>query len=74
MARKITNNVFNVSNGTSSSITIEENGYCVINKLALIDEVTGNKWEVKVHNGEILIEPVELEDKRDYKIKKLLNE
>jgi hypothetical protein len=27
MVRKITNNVFNVSNGTSSSITIEENGY-----------------------------------------------
>jgi hypothetical protein len=46
----------------------------VISNLALLDEKTGNKWLLKVYDGELIIEPVDLQDKRDIKIKKILNE
>ena len=53
-------------------ITVGPDGYCVINKLALVDDITGNKWEVRVSNGEIIVEPIELEDKREFKVNKIL--
>lgn len=66
-------NVFVVNSPSGeNSIKVGPDGYCVINKLALLDEVTGNKWQIKISNGEIIAEPVELEDKRDYKINKIL--
>ena len=36
------------------------------------DEKTGQKWEVKISDGELITEPLELEDKRDHKISKIL--
>jgi hypothetical protein len=58
----------------SSSIVVEEDGLTVISNLALVDEKTGNKWLIKVYDGELLIEPLDIQDKRDFKIKKILNE
>ena len=40
----------------------------------LIDEKNGNKWLIKVDNGKLIIEPVEIEDKRDHKIKSILDD
>jgi hypothetical protein len=69
----IQQNMFNVNNASGGNvITVGPDGYCVINKLALIDDVTGDKWEVRVSNGEIIVEPIELEDKREFKINKVL--
>ncbi len=68
-----TSNTFTVNSSSGDSvITVDPDGYCVINKLALVDDITGNKWEVRVSNGEIIVEPIELEDKREYKINKIL--
>ena len=58
----------------SSSIVVDEDGVTVISNLALVDEKTGNKWLIKVNDGELLIEPLDTQDKRDFKIKKILNE
>jgi hypothetical protein len=67
------NNIFNVNNPSGDSVLrIEPDGYCVISKLALLDDVTGNKWEIKISNGELVIEPIELEDKREHKLNKIL--
>lgn len=64
---------FNVNSTTdSSAMYVDGDGLTVINKLVLIDEVTGNKWQIKIVNGELFTEPLELEDKRDFKIKKIL--
>ena len=35
---------------------------------------TGRKWEVKISDGEIFMDPLEKSDKRDFKIKKILND
>jgi len=58
----------------SSSMVVDEDGVTVISNLAIVDEKTGNKWLIKVYDGELLIEPLDTQDKRDFKIKKILNE
>lgn len=68
-------NMFNVNNSSGDSvIKVGLDGYCVINKLALLDEKTGKKWEIKISDGELIIEPVELDEKRDFRIDKVLKD
>ena len=62
------------SNSNSTAIQVDSDGLTVISNLALLNEKTGNKWLLKVYDGELIIEPVDLQDKRDIKIKKILNE
>lgn len=70
----LVNNTFQVNvPGGSTSLTIDPDGNTVINKLVLLDEKTGKKWQIKISDGELLVEPLELEDKRDFKIKKVLD-
>ena len=72
MARQI-NNTFQVSNSAgSSAINVDSEGSTVITKLVLLDEKTGNKWQIKISDGELIAEPLELEDKREYKLNKIL--
>lgn len=66
-------NPFVVASGGSNAITVDSIGNTVIEKLILKDEKTGRKWQLKVSDGELIVEPLELEDKRDWKIKKILN-
>ena len=74
MAKQFSN-IFNVSNSLGdSAIKVGPDGYCVINKLALLDEKTGKRWEIKISDGELIIEPVELDEKRDFKIDKVLKD
>lgn len=74
MARQV-NNTFNVTSPSgASALNIDSDGNTVINKLVLLDEKTGNKWEVKISDGELIAEPLEIEDKRDFKIKNLLKD
>jgi len=32
------------------------------------------KWQIKISDGELVAEPLELEDKREFKLKNLLND
>ena len=66
-------NVFNVnSSSNSTAINVDSDGYTVVSKLVLLDEKTGNKWQIKISDGELVTEPLELEDKREYKLNKIL--
>ena len=66
-------NVFNVSSSSSlTAINVDSDGVTVISKLVLLDEKTGNKWQIKISDGELIAEPLELEDKREYKLNKIL--
>jgi hypothetical protein len=55
-------------------LNIDSDGNTVVNKLVLLDEKTGNKWQIKILDGELIAEPLQIEDKRDFKIKKLLKD
>jgi hypothetical protein len=66
-------NTFQVTNpGGSNAMTVDPDGNTVINKLVLLDEKTGNKWQVKISDGELVVEPLELEDKREFKLNEIL--
>ena len=52
-------------------IKVDSDGYVIINKLVLVDSVTGEEWFVQISNGEIITEPRSKEGKRDWKISKL---
>jgi hypothetical protein len=74
MVRK-TNTIFNVNSPSSqSAIEVDKDGNTIIDKLVLLDEKTGNKWSIKVSDGNLSIEPWEIEDKREVKLKNLLND
>jgi hypothetical protein len=65
--------VFNINNSSNSTaINVDVDGCTVISKLVLLDEKTGNKWQIKISDGELIAEPLELEDKREYKLNKIL--
>ena len=72
---KLISNVFNVNSPSGdSAIEVDPDGNTVIKNLVLLDEKTGNKWSIRVSGGELVIEPWELEDKREIKLKNLLND
>ncbi len=74
MAFMSQNNVFNVNSSSgNSAIEIDPDGYTVIKNLVLLDEKNGNKWSLKISDGQLIVEPWELEDKREVKLKNLLN-
>jgi hypothetical protein len=64
--------VFNISSSSTSAINVDVDGCTVISKLVLLDEKTGNKWQIKISDGELIVEPLDLEDKREYKLNKIL--
>jgi len=67
------NNTFQVTNSSGSqAINVDSDGQTVISKLVLLDEKTGNKWQIKISDGELTAEPLELEDRREYKLNKIL--
>jgi hypothetical protein len=67
-------NTFQVNSpgGGSNALTVDPDGNTVINKLVLLDEKTGNKWQIKISDGELIAEPLDLEDKRELKLNKIL--
>jgi hypothetical protein len=70
---KVINNTFQITNTSgTNSINVDSDGNTIISKLVLLDEKTGNKWQIKISDGELIAEPLELEDKREYKLNKIL--
>ena len=68
------NNIFNVNGSSgSSAIEVDSDGNTVIKNLIILDEKTGNKWSIKVSAGELIIEPLIIEDKREFRINKVLD-
>ena len=73
MATSGLGNIFNISSSSNSTaINVDSDGCTVISKLVLLDEKSGNKWQIKISDGELMVEPLELEDKREYKLNKIL--
>ena len=49
-------------------------GVTRLERLILVDQKTGEDWEVILYDGKIHIESFEKEEKRDFRIKKTLDE
>lgn len=68
----VQDDLFKVSAGGSNSLVVESDGSVVVEKLVIRDSVTGKKWNLKISDGEFVIEPTTIEDKREHKINKIL--
>lgn len=64
--------VVNTSVG-QSAITVDDGGYVIIDKLVLVDKKDGSKWDVSIYDGELIYEPHGLENKRDFRINKIIS-
>lgn len=68
------NNVINVSGQTTEpyELTADIDGVARMERLVLVDQKTGFEWELSIYDGNIVIEPYELVEKRDFRIGKII--
>jgi hypothetical protein len=64
----------NISNHNDSpfDISADIEGTTRLDRLVLLDQVSGVEWEISIHNGKILVEPYDLDDKRDFRLSKVI--
>lgn len=58
----------------SYELVADFDGITRMERLILIDQKTGVEWELSVSDGNILIEPYELIEKRDFRINKIIDD
>ena len=68
------NSVINLNGQTNEpyEITADIDGVARMDRLVLVDQKTGFEWELSIHDGNMVIEPYELVDKRDFRIEKII--
>ena len=65
------NRILNVSEKTTE-LTADIEGITRMDRLVLVDQKTGFEWELSIHDGNMVIEPYELVEKRDFRINKII--
>jgi hypothetical protein len=53
-------------------ISVDIDGIGRMDRLVLVDQKTGIEWELSISDGNILIEPYDLVEKRDFRINKVI--
>jgi hypothetical protein len=68
------NSVINLNGQTNEpyEITADIDGVARMDSLVLVDQKTGFEWELSIHDGNMVIEPYELVEKRDFRIEKII--
>lgn len=68
------NSVINLNGQTNEpyEITADIDGVARMDRLVLVDQKTGFEWELSIHDGNMVIEPYELIEKRDFRIEKII--
>lgn len=73
MARLVSNNTFSINSPSGSdSMHVDSDGNVVVNSLVLIDSVDGSRWKLKITDGDLSTEPLDIVNKRDWNISKIL--
>lgn len=49
-------------------------GVTRLQRLVIVDQKTGEDWEVVLYDGKIHIEPFDKDEKRDFRINKVIDE
>jgi hypothetical protein len=49
-------------------------GVTRLERLVLVDQKTGDDWEVVIYDGKVHIEPFEKDEKRNFRINKVIDE
>ncbi len=67
---KITNKT---NDGFNWEMSADIEGIARVDRLVLVDQKDGKEWELSVHSGQLVVEPYEKEEKRDFRIKKVID-
>lgn len=55
-------------------VSADIDGNVRVDGLVLVDRKTGKDRQISIYDGEIMIEPLEKEERRDYRIKKIITD
>jgi hypothetical protein len=61
-------------NHSQKEVQADIEGVTRLERLVLVDQKTGKDWEVVLYDGKIHVEPFEKNEKRDFRINKVINE
>ncbi len=67
--------IFNNYNQDGSAIydmSADIEGVARVERLVLIDQKDGKEWEISINDGKLFYEPYEKDEKRDFRINKVL--
>ncbi len=59
---------------SQKEIQADIEGVTRLERLVLVDQKTGEDWEVVLYDGKIHIEPFDKDEKRDFRINKVIDE
>lgn len=67
-----------VTNKTSNGpfdfeVSADIEGIARIDRLLLVDQKDGKEWEISINGGQLVIEPYEKDEKRDFRINKIID-
>ncbi len=72
MKKTRTSSIYVNPGPSKHELAMDVDGITRTDRLVIIDTVDGKEWELLIKDGKISIEPFELSEKRDFKIKKVL--
>jgi hypothetical protein len=49
-------------------------GVTRVERLVILDQKDGKEWELVIHDGKLIVEPYEKDEKRDFRIGKVIDE
>ena len=67
----VSNSILNVNEKTTE-LTADIEGITRMDRLVLVDQNTGFEWELSIRDGNMVIEPYELLEKRNFRIEKII--
>jgi hypothetical protein len=59
---------------SKKEIQADIEGVTRLERLVLVDQKTGEDWEIVLYDGKIHIEPFDKDEKRDFRINKVIDE
>lgn len=70
---KVNNNYNNqLGSNIVYDMSADIEGVTRLDRLVLIDQKDGKEWEITINDGKLLYEPYEKDEKRDFRINKVL--
>lgn len=76
--KKTRNAYLKVTNKTTDGIGWEMSadfeGISRMDRLVLVDQKDGKEWELSISDGQLVVEPYEKDEKRDFRINKVIDE
>lgn len=68
------NNNYNTPDNNMYDMSADIEGVTRLDRLILVDQKDGKEWEITINDGKLYYEPYEKDEKRDFRINKILTD